>query len=71
MGTAMYKADVALTWNRTFPGHTESRREREWKCFTDGVAALGFLMLVKGADWFVDGASGSQSGSGSRSWWSD
>lgn len=27
-------------------------------CFQAGMLTLGFIMLIKGADWFVDGAAG-------------
>lgn len=60
MGTAMYKADVAGTDMEPDISRAHGKQEgkRMEMILQMVLLALGFLMLVKGADWFVDGASG-------------
>ena len=60
MGTAMYKADVAGTDMELDISRAHGKQEgkRMEMILQMVLLALGFLMLVKGADWFVDGASG-------------
>ena len=60
MGTAMYKADVAGTDMEPdiSSAHGKQEGKRMEMILQMVLLALGFLMLVKGADWFVDGASG-------------